>query len=151
MAVLRHSDGNATAALTPNPKGILLVDPDDNTRVKISGTDAPDFSIREVGTTYDIIGSRIPVRITDSVGGYSGSVSGFLRGPTRRDSFLTLKGRLKALRLILSDINIEIRLEEVTGPSPRGDVADQDLYDVSFSFFQTDPQNTFSIRGGFSG
>jgi len=134
-----QSRGNLRHYVTPRPVGIWLVDQSRDTAVQIRGTDSPDMSFREVGTTYDLIGGKVPKRIIDTVGGYSGSVTGFVLGPTARSRFKELKGRsrTKELRLVFSDLNIKVRLEEAAispTPMPLG----QRQFAVSFNFFQSD-------------
>ena len=139
-----HSDGNATASATTRVIGFWLVDPDDSTAVQITGPDDDvDLQIREVGTTFDIIGSRTPVRIVDAVMGYSGSVQGHVGSIAERDDFLDLKGRLKPLRFIVADLNLEVLLEEVSCAPHRSPAG---LYRASAQFFQTD-DFTFELAG----
>lgn len=140
--VYQHSSGNSTDTLTTDPNGVWLIDPSDNTRVKIVGTDSPEMSIGESGATFAIIGSRAPVRITDTVRGYEGSISGLLLGKTARDTFLTLKGRLTELQLVVGDVAIAVMLEEVSAtPTP---LRDDVLYGCSFGFVQVD-DFTFTV------
>lgn len=134
-----HSKNNKRRYFTPRPVGIYLVDPQHDMMVKIRGADTPDLTYRETGTTYDIIGGEIPQRVIDSLGGYSGSVSGFVLGQGARNRFKRLKKRSTQhnLRLIFSDLNIPIRLEE-TSLSPSSEIPPGNRkYEVSFSFFQS--------------
>lgn len=132
-----HSDDNPTVDVETNPTGIWLADPEDNTAVQIMGRDDVDLAIGESAETYAPIGALSPVRITDIVRGYAGSVSGVLLSASARDTFLTLKERLGELVLVVGDVSIPVRLEEAaTAPtSAPGDVA----YTVSFAFFQCGP------------
>lgn len=142
--VFQHSDGNATDTATWDPIGIWLIDEDDGTSVRIEGTESSSFGIREVGTTFDVLGSRRPVRITDAVMGYAGDVQGSVWGPADRDTFLDLKGRLKRLRLVLSGLNLKVVLEEVTAnPTP---MPGRDLYQVGLAFFQAEEPD-FDVKG----
>lgn len=104
--------------------------------VFIGGVQA-DTTIGDSGTTYDIIGSRTPIRLTDTIQGYRGSVTGQVLSKTERDTFLALKDLSlnQDLRLVLGDLSIPVRLESVTA-SPRPEPGDY-VFDVSFSFFQT--------------
>lgn len=143
----KHSSGNAIVHAKTDPDGIWLVDPADSVYVKIVGQDGHadvNLSIREVGTTYDVLGARRPVRITDALMGYSGSVAGVVEGKDQRDDFLELKGRLQPLRLILSDLNIRVELEE-SGTTPTPLPGDK-LYLVETDLFQVD--ESFEIAGG---
>lgn len=96
-----------------------------------------DATVGEIGTTYDVIGSRSPVRLTDTIQGYRGSVTGQVLSKTERDVFLALKDLSlnQDLRLVLGDLSIPVRLESVT-TAPRPEPGDY-LWDVGFSFFQT--------------
>ncbi len=104
--------------------------------VFIGGSEA-DTTIGDSGTTYDIIGSRKPIRLTDTIQGYRGSVTGQVLSKTERDTFLALKDLSlnQDLRLVLGDLSIPVRLESVSA-SPRPEPGDY-VFDVSFSFFQT--------------
>ena len=141
----QHSDGNATAALTLTTSGIWLIDPDDDTAVEISGRDAVDFKIGESGETHFLRGRRDPVRITDTLRGYEGSVAGVLKGKTARDTFLDLKGRLKPVRLVISDLNILVELEAATAPPTA--LPNDRLFGCSFGFVQVG-DFTFDVAGG---
>lgn len=143
--VYQHSSGNSTASQTTNTDGVWLVDPVDGLAVRMAGTSDPDIGIGEAATTFELPGSRTPVRITDGVRGYEGSWSGWLKGKTDRNTFLTLKGRLRTLRLVMSDLNVPVFLEEVAAP-PTALSADR-LYGVSFAFRQVD-EYTFTVAGG---
>jgi hypothetical protein len=142
----QHSSGNATQTLTTNPTGAWLVDPDDDTAVNLRGpSDSSEFSIGEIGTTYDVAGSRKPVRVVDSIRGYEGSIAGSLLSKADRDTFLDLKGRITTLRLVVSDLNIPIVVEEAAvGPTQ---LAGDRMFTCSFAFFQQD-EFTFHVSGG---
>lgn len=142
-----RSDGNATDHVKAKAMAAWLVDVDDGTFVEILGTEQPDIAVGSSGTTYDPLGSRKPVRIIDNVRGLEGSVSGILLQTTDRDTFLDLYGRLKELRLIISDVNIPIEFDEppTISPAPEGIV---EGFNVSFSFFQSDEfRQTVGLRG----
>jgi hypothetical protein len=144
---LRHSNGNDTATAQIDPTGIWLVDPDDDTAVRIIGPSDVSFEIREVGTTYDILSSRSPVRITEHVGGYSGTFNGQIKTKAARDTFLDLKGRLKELRLIAGDMNIPVILEEVS-VNPSNEVPGDKVFPVEVSCFQSGEfARTFQVTG----
>ena len=137
--VFKHSSGNPTQNVRTNFVGIWLAD-DTGTAtlgqmVFISDVQV-DATIGETGTTYDVIGSRAPVRLTDTIQGYRGSVSGQVLSKSERDVFLALKqlSLTQNLRLVLGDLSIPVRLESVS-TSPRPEPGDF-IFDVSFSFFQ---------------
>ncbi len=133
------STGNPTADYTTRPIGIWLID--DHTPgfaitslVCIYGQDEADVTIGETGTTYTPIGAQSPVRITDIIRGYEGTVTGVLISESARDAFLAMKELEAPLRLILGDLNIPVRIEEshvVPTPNP-GDID----FSIGFAFFQ---------------
>jgi hypothetical protein len=139
---IQHSGPNPTVSYTPNPIGIWLVDDSHPSKaagnaVQIMGEDAVDFVIGEAATTYDPVGSKVPVRITDSVRGYEGNVSGYVTTPADRTMVLTLKTTRLPLRLILSDVSIPVLLEGVYArPTP---LPAEQLFDCGFAFFQCAP------------
>ncbi len=131
----KRSTDDPTAAATSQPVGIWLVDPRDNTNVMIAGQDSADFVIGEAGTTYDLVGARAPVRIIDIVRGYEGGVSGLLLSQADRATMLRLKGRSGNLQLVIGDLSIPIRIEEMhITPTP---IPGDEEFIVSFTFFQT--------------
>lgn len=143
---LKHSNGNDTATATTNPTGIYLIDPDDSAYVRLVGQDGGvDLNIGESGTTYTLPGSRNKVRITDAMLGYEGTVSGYLSSTSERDTFLDLKGRMKPVRLIASDLNILVVMEE-GGSTPTWIPGDR-LYRTSVGVFQVDSENSFAVAG----
>ena len=132
---LKHSDGNPTVDVTTTPYAIYLVDIDDGTNVMIAGDESADLTIGESGETFNTIGSRAPIRITDNIRGYEGTISGELLSEDDRDTFLELKGRLTTLHLIVGDLNIPVFLEEVSvAPDP---TPGNNRFPVSFSVFQS--------------
>lgn len=146
--IFKHSAGNPTVIAETDPIGITLVDPSDGTFVYLTGPDTDlALGIREVGTTYDILGARAPVRITDAMMGYAGSFSGAARTKDARDAFLDLKGRLVPLRLIAGDLNIKVYLEEADSAVPTYLHGDR-VWHISANVFQIDAHNTFEVAGG---
>src|SRR5690606_6780746 len=98
-----------------------------------------ELEIREVAETFDLVRSRRPVGITDVLGGYTGNYSGAIvqrPGETGGDrgKVLDLKGRLKVLRFIAGDLNIPVRLEEVS-VAPTA-IPGHKMWEASFAFFQ---------------
>lgn len=150
--VLQHSDGNATATAETNPIGIWLADPVESLGVFLAGKEKAQIGIGEIGGLFDVQGSRAPVRITEALRGYEGSLNGILTeyagmdAIAARNAFLELKGRLTTLRLIIGDLNLPVELGEVTGPLP---ARDADLgYDVGFEFAQVDEfEEAFEVAG----
>lgn len=132
-----HSDANPTVVLATNPVGIWLADATDGLAIQILGREDVPMDISESASTYEVIGSKTPVRITDIVRGYAGSASGTLLGTDARDDFLELKGRLRELHLVFGDLNIPVMMGKASvRPTPHP--GDQ-LYNVGFEFFQTGP------------
>lgn len=142
---LENSDGNATDAATTEPIGIWLVDPSDDLAVTIYGREPADLAVGESSATLQVLGSRAPVRIYGDVRGYEGSIGGVLLGADVRDDFLELKGRLTPLRLILSDVNILVELEDsAVPPTP---IPGEPLYLVDCAVVQVG-DFSFEVRGG---
>lgn len=135
LGKLKHSQGNATAAHTPEPTGIWLVDDHDPPhhpdnlprRVRIRGDSQANLGIGESATTYYVIGRRDPVRIVDAVRGLEGEVSGVVRAddPTGSDYIENLRwlkhpSRVgRRFRLILGGESIRVELTDVAfAPTP---------------------------------
>lgn len=135
---------NAKTAASPTvsaevkPAGTWVMGPDD-TDVWITGRDLGDFSMPDRGTTFTMPGSRSPVRITQGVGGYAGTITGQLvEGSGRtalgwRKRLLTLKKRGGRATLYVGGevfraviFNINVSPSRTAGQT----------YDVSFDFFQ---------------
>lgn len=145
----KHSDGNDTATATTSPSGIYVIDPDDHSFIRFVGSTSIDMAIREVGQTYEILGNRRPVRITETLGGYAGTAEGMIEGgKAKRNLFFELKGRMKELRLIAGDVNIPIILEEISAV-PHGEIPGDRMFPATFSFFQSGEfDRTFDVVGG---
>ena len=139
--VFKHSTGNPTTTVTTSFTGVWLADDTLTSTlgqmVPIFGVDGADMSIGESGTTYDVIGSRSPVRLTDTIQGYRGTISGNVLSKAERDTFLALKDLSlnQDLRLVVGDLSIPVRLESAAA-APRPEPGDV-VFDVSFGFFQT--------------
>jgi hypothetical protein len=136
-APLIHSDNNPTDPAQTSPVGIWLIDEEDGLKCQILGKEEVDFHVGESANTFEVIGSQALIRITDIIRGYVGSISGTLASASDRNNFIELKGRLKDLRLVVGDLSIPIRLEDLAAsPTPiPGDL----LYKVNFNFFQSGP------------
>jgi hypothetical protein len=131
-----HSSGNPTANATTKVTGKYLVDEDDDLFIFIEGAEQASLPIAESGTSFRLPGNRRPVRITDSIGGHEGTVSGVLE-PGGENDFLELKGRVNStFRYIQSKMNIPVEMGE-------GDVSPDssrigNFYTVSFDVAQVD-------------
>lgn len=135
-----HSKGNKRRYVTTKPIGAWLVDPSMDLAVKIRGLNPVDASWREIGTTYDIPGRPDPVRVMDSLGGFSGSVGNdaFVLGPKAADRFEKIKDRSQKrhMRLAWSRYNVPIRVEE-GGLNPMSDTPPgTQQFAVEFGFYQ---------------
>jgi hypothetical protein len=130
--------GSPTVTITTKPAGVWVLGPDD-IDVLITGKDLGSFSMPDRGSTFVLPQSRTPVRITQGVGGWQGTVSGRLANVAGRsadgwrDLLLRIKKRGEpvtlivggeAFRAVIFDINVE--------PSRDGG----QTRNVSFEFFQ---------------
>jgi len=143
----RTSSGNATATRTLTPKGIWLSDEARQLNVCILGRDGhADFEAEmvEAGENITVLGSAVPVRRTQAMGGYQGTVTGAIvsdapvagvSAQQARDTLLELKRFAGRTRwLTLGDMTIPVIIHNVSiAPTPNPDID----FDVSFSFFQT--------------
>lgn len=135
--IYRHSGPNPEVEAITKPVGIWLVDEADSTAVQIVGKESAEFGINESAATFEPVGARALVRITDIVRGYRGPVKGQILGASARDSFLELKRRRKNLTLVVGDLAFPIRMEEAacTPTASPGDL----VFVISFEFFQSGP------------
>jgi hypothetical protein len=141
--ILKHSEGNATASATTRPIGIWLADETDSTGILIAGKEKASMLLGEVSEVYDPIGATSPVIVLETRQGYRGSFNGILLEPEDRDNFIALWKRYTVLRLIIGDLNIPVRIYNVSAiPSPIGDEAG---YDISFAFFQTGEEDRIGV------
>lgn len=144
----KTSSGNATATTKLTPKGIWLSDEARSQNVCIVGRDGHadfDAEMVEAGENIAVLGSSVPVRITQAMGGYQGTVSGAIvsdapvsgvSAQQARDILLDLKRYAGRKRwLTLGDMTIQVVIHNVSvTPSPNPDID----FDVTFAFFQTD-------------
>ncbi len=138
--VFKQSAPGPEATLATQPVGIWLTDrstptKDAGTIVGIYGQDEADMAIGEMATTYYPVDSQAPVRITNIIRGYEGSITGILISGAARDRMLALKRLETDLLLVIGDLCLTIRLEDTkVNPTPTpGDT----FYSVGFSFFQS--------------
>lgn len=117
---LEHSDGNATAVATTTPIGIWLADEADSLAVRIEGGEDNPLAVGRSGTTYYPIGRQAaPVHVSEGSRGYEGTVAGSLPSAAVRDAFLLLSSRDAALRLVIGDLNIPVRMVDGSAwPTP---------------------------------
>lgn len=115
---LKHSQANATAEQTPVPIGAWLIAEEVGLEVCIMEIDEPSLEIGESGETFYVLGSRAPIRETDSVRGYEGSVSGKLvafegvSGKVYKERLERLKGLANTVetRLVTAEHSILVDL-----------------------------------------
>jgi hypothetical protein len=124
--------------VTTKPAGVWVLGPDD-IDVLITGKELGDFSMPDRGTTFVLPGSRTPVRVTQGVGGWQGSISGRLveaAGRTAegwRNRLLALKKRGESVTLLVGGETFRASIFNVNvAPSRDGG----QTRDVSFEFFQ---------------
>jgi hypothetical protein len=141
--VLKHSEANATASARTKPIGIWLADETDSTGVFIAGKEKASMTLGEVSEVFDPIGAESPVLILETRQGYRGAFNGIVLEGEDRDNFLDLWRRFTVLRLIIGDLNIPVRISNVSAiPSPVGDEAG---YDVSFAFIQVGEEDRIGV------
>jgi hypothetical protein len=136
---LKHRHSNPTVTFNHKPIGIWLVDVTLDKEVFLYGQGGVSGGeIGERGETYFPIGRREPVRITDAVRGYEGSLQGLI-ADTEDFSAQTYKHRLEKMkardhevRLIFGDLSIPIVLGKVSiTPLPLGT-----MYQVTAEYWQ---------------
>ena len=136
----KHSSANSTASATTTRTSKWLVDhqPGKDLKVRILDRDTPSLTIGESATTYYPVASRKPVRITDSIRGYEGTVTGHVASKADADNILKMKGRVnQRFRLITKTLNIPVRLGEVS-VAPDSSFSPQDYWSVSIEVMQVD-------------
>jgi hypothetical protein len=114
------SNGNMIATLTPRIKYLWLVDRKwgtlQNPAVMIRLAGQEDI-VSEIGETSNVLtplGSTRPVRITDSIRGYEGTISGFIETREELVNLEHLKSTGVICRFIGSDLNIPVQLGELS-------------------------------------
>lgn len=139
----KYSMNNPTDTETITPTGVWIMGPDDGVEVIVRGADTPDLSIGESGETFFLVGRRDPVRITDAVRGYEGTINGLIAdygGVTaltyveRLESLKGLAGT-KEVRLLIGRLNIPVILGSIKLSQmgvPKG------VYEVSLEVWQVD-------------
>jgi hypothetical protein len=137
---LQHSNP-LTGSVSYYPVGVWIVHEPTMTEVVLLGTTPPDMTIGESATTYAPIGRRDAVKITDTVRGYEGTLSGIMGnylGVTShawRNRLETIKGKAEKgdVRLLFLDYSFPVILGEASiSPSP--DLID--AFDVTIPFAQ---------------
>lgn len=136
------SDTNPTTNITTTPRGIWLVDDDLDISVQLLDKDEGSWAMGEQAETHRPLGAMKPVRITQALGGYEGSISGRImtQGGV---SVSTWESRMWQLKerpgrtywLTLSDQSIPVVIGNVV-IQPQAEAEITKL--VSFDFWQVD-------------
>lgn len=142
--IRKHSSGNNIITVNLNPATNFLINPDTDEYVALAGgypPEPPDLRISKVAASYAPVGRRDPVVVVDVVRGWEGTFSAVLLSLTDRDKLLGWWGQSIELRLLWGDLNIPIRIEDLTvAPSP----GDKD-FAIGVTFFQT---GEFTVEDG---
>lgn len=123
-----------------------LADIDEDLYIPIAGGEPVVANLTEVGTTFNILGSKYDVRIVSSLRGYSGSVAGVLCGECLGDGVTTsamLQDRLLAIRdvpgkrlhLSVGNIAVPVVIYEVS-TAPKYGPEYNKVYTVAFNFHE---------------
>jgi len=124
------------------------VDEDDSLAVQFySGGDSPQFEIGESGTTNFPVGGRVPLRTTDSVRGFEGSIGGTLHNASVKDDLLTLKGRVsQVFRYMQPGFNIPVALAELGQLNPVSQTGGNEVrWQAAINLYQVD--EFFDVEG----
>lgn len=140
-AKFQESTGDPTDHITADPPGLWLIETTANTQVVVIGQDSKDWSVGEDATEYYPVGRQDPVRVTTSIRGYEGTITGELQAyggftaTQLRENLETIKqlGSDATVRLIVGTLNIPVRIGQVklAPVHPTG-------YNVSIDFSQVD-------------
>lgn len=142
----KTASGGPTETLTPVPAGIWLANPVTGAEAVLWGQDEGTWAYGEDSTVYLPIGASSPVRVTHSMRGLEGTLSGLLLDvdsapdypvETVRSALYAMKSDPSTrLRMVAGDINIPVIVHNlVVAPSPLTE-PDQRLVNVSFEFEQ---------------
>lgn len=131
---------NPSVSKTITPVGIWLSDPERSIDLQLAGTDDGSWDMGEDAAVYTPVGASAPVRITQGLRGYEGSVSGVLvaRGgrtfdQAEADAWLLKSTPGQVYRLTLSNLCMPVVIGQlVIAPTPRAELDKS----VSFSFWQ---------------
>jgi hypothetical protein len=136
---LKHRKDNPTVTFRHEPMGVWLVDVTTDKEVFLFGQGAVQGAeIGERGETYFPVGRREPVRITDAVRGYEGTIQGIIAGyddvsaRAYRDRLERMKANENEVRLVFGDVSIPVVLGKVSIlPFPMGD-----MFQVTAEYWQ---------------
>lgn len=134
------SDSNPTVTTSISPHGVWLMDLDAGTNVVLLGKDSGSWSMGEDAETLLPLGAQAPIRVTQSLRGFEGSVSGQImdyNGTTVE----TYESRLwdikekpgSTFQLVLSNMSIPVIIGNlVVAPGTESEITKT----VSFDFWQ---------------
>lgn len=143
-----QSNDSNTVTLTPSPsvEGLWVVDNDTGLYFVCSGLDVGDWEHLEVGADFLGLGARAGFRITQVMGGLSGSFKGLLNERTFATvaTMETNLWRLKEvaphspdLRLITDKMNIPVQIANLSCTVSEDSVSGYPRRNVKFRFWQT--------------
>lgn len=134
------STSNPTVTMTLSPKGIWLFDQARDIKVQLMGDDPGTWGMGEQADVYEVLGSQKIIRITQSMRGFEGNITGILAA----DGATTLAQAEQAMydlkeyagrtyQLILSNLSLPVIIGNVViAPSPEKEIIKR----VSFDFWQ---------------
>lgn len=135
----KTSDTNPTVTKTLQPSGIWLQDPARGIAVRLLGREGGTWAMGEEAETYTPVGGTKGVRVTQSLRGYEGSISGTLEAGTQTiaqqvaDLMLLKQNAGQVYLLTTSDFTIPVVIGNVAAaPIPVPGQRKQ----VSFDFWQ---------------
>ncbi len=139
----KTSANNPTLTADLTQQGIWLTDPDRDLDVFINGDDEGTWAMGEEATTHHPLGAHAGVRITQSLRGYEGSITGILTSAfgigveVWENRLLSMKARPgNVLRLSLGNEAMRVVVGNVvTAPTPDLPLTRA----VSFDFWQVPP------------
>lgn len=114
------SGSNPEAAITTRVIGIWLIEGDVGTeaapvtKVKLLGHGPIPTNIGETSEVLYAIGRPRPVRITDAVRGYEGTIEGFIQTRADRRIIEAWKADRVVLRLVSGDLSIPVQIGELS-------------------------------------
>lgn len=133
-----------SVSATPKPVGIWLIDPDPDRPISVQllGQDGGTWAMGEDAGMFAPLGADSQRRITQSLRGYEGSISGLIIGNDSRsvalqekDVFEMKETPSKTYVLVLSNMAIPVVIGNVSvAPTPRAEIEKA----VAFEFWQVD-------------
>jgi hypothetical protein len=132
------SPDSSSVNFTADTNGIWLIDPIEGWRVHLLGDDGGSLSMVEVSEVKHTLSSTRPVKITQTLGGFAGSLTGRLIAHPNAtfDQLMThyyaLKTRpSRTMRLVMSDLNIPVVVSNLNAvPTPNREIERVVSFDV---------------------